>query len=110
MEIGAADRPGGLLLQGAVEGLVAEERLGAKGQHPRAEAPDELLLGRAVDLDRQHPLVAAGQPGEERFLQEVFVVEQPEVGVVGHHDQVPPVIGRLAEDAGNLLGLVLGDR
>ena len=67
---GAADGPGHLLLQGLVEGLVAEEGPRAEGQHAGAEAPDELLLRRPVHLDGQHPLVAAGQPGEERFLRQ----------------------------------------
>ena len=96
LEIGAADGPGGLLFQGRIERVVAEEGPGAEGQHAGAEAPDELLLGRPVDLHGQDPLVAAGQPGEERLLEHVVVVEQAEVGVVADHDQVAAVVGGLA--------------
>ena len=61
----------------------------------------------AVDLHGQQPLVAAGQPGEERLLGHVLAVEQAEIGVVGHDDQIAALFGRLAQHGHDLVDLRL---
>ena len=93
---GAADGPGHFGFQGLVKGLGIGGR-GGRSVSAGAEAPDELLLRRPIDLHRQQPRMDAGQPGEDRLRGHLFAVEEAEIGVVGHDDQVAALVGRLAQ-------------
>ena len=84
----AADAARCLLGQRVMHGRAAG---GGERQKRHAEPPREVLLGRAVQLDRQQPRVLAREQREHRLAQHTGFVEQTEVGVVAQNDHPAPL-------------------
>ncbi len=67
-----------------------------KGNETGAEAPDKLLLGGAVQFNRQDARMEIGQFAEQGLFQAVLV-EQAEIGVVRNGNDVAAGFGHFLD-------------
>ena len=79
-----ADVPRGLRLE-RLE-LLVRRALEREADESDAEAPDVVLLRRAVKLHGEDVPVEVGELGEQRLAVDALLVHEPEVRVVAHHD------------------------
>ncbi len=96
LEILARMIPMAFFSRAVMTGLFSIAVAVGKGDEAGTEAPDELLLGGAVELDRQDARVEVGELAEEGLLEAVFV-EEAEVGVVGDGNDVAASLGDLLD-------------
>ena len=80
----AADVAGGLRLQ-RLE-LLRRRALERERDEPDAQAPDVILLRRAVELHGEHVFGERRERGEERLAVDARLVDEAEVGVVEDDD------------------------